>query len=33
LSGANLADVTWSSTACPDGTNSDGDGGTCVNDL
>jgi len=22
---------TWSNTTCPDGTNSDGDGGTCVN--
>ncbi len=33
LSGANLDSVTWSNTTCPDGTNSDGDGGTCLNNL
>jgi uncharacterized protein YjbI with pentapeptide repeats len=30
---ANLIDVVWSNTICPDGTNSDGDGGTCVGHL
>lgn len=33
LSGANLTDVTWSNTTCPDGTNSNNDGDTCVNTL
>ena len=33
LDDANLTNVTWSNTACPDGTNSDADGDTCVNDL
>lgn len=33
LTGANLTGVTWNSTPCPDGTNSDNDGGTCINDL
>jgi uncharacterized protein YjbI with pentapeptide repeats len=36
LSGASLGtltSVTWSNTTCPDGTNSDNDGDTCVNDL
>ena len=33
LSSANLAGVTWSNTACPDGTNSGSDNGTCVNHL
>jgi uncharacterized protein YjbI with pentapeptide repeats len=44
LTGANLTDaefagtatltgVTWSGTICPDGTNSDQDGGTCVSNL
>jgi uncharacterized protein YjbI with pentapeptide repeats len=33
LSLATLTDVTWSNTTCPDGTNSDDDGGTCVNNL
>jgi uncharacterized protein YjbI with pentapeptide repeats len=28
-----LADVIWNNTTCPDGTNSDNDGGTCVNNL
>lgn len=27
---ANLTGVTWSNTTCPDGTNSDNNGGTCV---
>jgi hypothetical protein len=37
LSGSSLSAArsvggdTWSNTTCPDGTNSDGDGGTCVN--
>jgi len=30
LHGANLAGVTWITTTCPDGTNSDSDGGTCI---
>ena len=25
--------VTWSNTICPDGSNSDNDEGTCVNNL
>jgi uncharacterized protein YjbI with pentapeptide repeats len=33
LQGANLKNVTWSNTTCPDGTNSNADGGTCVNNL
>jgi hypothetical protein len=33
LSGANLSGVAWSNTTCPDGTNSNADGGTCVNNL
>ncbi len=33
LKGANLNDVTWSKTTCPDGTNSDNDGGTCIGHL
>jgi DNA-binding beta-propeller fold protein YncE len=33
LSGANLSGVIWSNTTCPDGTNSDADGGTCVGHL
>jgi hypothetical protein len=33
LSGANLTGVIWSGTICPDGTNSDNDGGTCISDL
>jgi uncharacterized protein YjbI with pentapeptide repeats len=32
-SGANLQGITWSNTVCPDGTNSDHDGGTCTGDL
>jgi Pentapeptide repeats (8 copies)/Pentapeptide repeats (9 copies) len=31
--GANLNKITWSSTTCPDGTNSDTDGGTCLHNL
>lgn len=33
FTGANLTGVTWSDTLCPDGTNSDNDGDTCVNNL
>jgi hypothetical protein len=33
MSGATLFGVTWNNTTCPDGTNSNGDGGTCVNNL
>ena len=33
LKGADLNGVTWSNTTCPDGTNSNDDGGTCVNNL
>jgi uncharacterized protein YjbI with pentapeptide repeats len=33
LSGATLTAVTWNNTTCPDGTNSNNDGGTCVHDL
>lgn len=33
LDGATLTGVIWSNTTCPDGTNSDRDGGTCANDL
>ena len=33
LFGADLDDVWWSDTICPDGTNSDDNGDTCVNDL
>jgi hypothetical protein len=29
LTGANLANVVWSNTTCPDGSNSDSDGGSC----
>jgi uncharacterized protein YjbI with pentapeptide repeats len=29
----NFTAVVWSNTTCPDGTNSDNDGGTCVNNL
>jgi streptogramin lyase len=31
LHGATLTGVTWSNTTCPDGSNSDDDGGTCSN--
>lgn len=33
LTDANLTDVTWSHTYCPDHTNSDDNGGTCVGHL
>lgn len=33
LTGANLTAVSWVNTTCPDQTNSDNDGGTCVNNL
>jgi choice-of-anchor C domain-containing protein len=33
LNGANLNGVHWSNTTCPDATNSDNDGHTCVNNL
>jgi hypothetical protein len=33
VTGANLNKVTWSNTTCPDGTNSDADGGTCPGHL
>ncbi len=33
LTGANLIGITWSNTTCPDGTNSNNDGGTCINNL
>ena len=33
LKGANVKDVVWSNTICPDGTNSDANGDTCVGHL
>lgn len=33
MSTANLTNTTWSNTRCPDGTNSDNDGNTCVGHL
>ena len=33
LAGANTRSVTWSGTTCPDGSNSDNDGGTCQGHL
>ena len=33
LKGANVKDVIWSNTICPDGTNSDANGATCVKHL
>jgi uncharacterized protein YjbI with pentapeptide repeats len=33
LTGAILTGVTWNDTICPDGTNSDNDGGTCLSNL
>jgi hypothetical protein len=30
---ATLTGVIWNKTACPDGTNSDQDGGTCLGHL
>ena len=33
LTGANLHGVTWNTTTCPDNTNSNNDGGTCLGHL
>jgi len=33
LSNAYLYGVNWDDTTCPDGTNSDNNGNTCVNNL
>lgn len=33
VAGANLTDVVWNNTTCPDGTNSNNNGNTCVNNL
>jgi uncharacterized protein YjbI with pentapeptide repeats len=33
LAGATLTGVIWSNTTCPDDTNSNNDGGTCINNL
>jgi uncharacterized protein YjbI with pentapeptide repeats len=33
LTGANLSKVIWSSTNCPDGTNSNNHGNTCLGHL
>jgi uncharacterized protein YjbI with pentapeptide repeats len=33
FTGANTSSDTWSNTTCPDGTNSDDDGGSCAADL
>jgi len=33
VTGANLQTITWSNTTCPDGTNSNADGGTCLSHL
>ena len=33
MTGTNLNKVTWSDTTCPDGTNSNADGGTCTGHL
>jgi uncharacterized protein YjbI with pentapeptide repeats len=33
LGHANLTAIMWLQTTCPDGTNSDDDGNTCVNNL
>jgi uncharacterized protein YjbI with pentapeptide repeats len=33
LRGTNISAVTWSNTTCPDGTNSNADGGTCAGHL
>jgi uncharacterized protein YjbI with pentapeptide repeats len=33
LAGADVTNVIWSNTVCPDGTNSDDDGGTCAGNL
>jgi uncharacterized protein YjbI with pentapeptide repeats len=33
VKGANFNKITWSNTTCPDSTNSNSDGGTCINNL
>ena len=33
LTGADLTDIYWNNTTCPDGTNSDDNGDTCENNL
>ncbi len=33
VTGADFTGATWSSTTCPDGSKSDQDGGTCINNL
>ena len=33
LTNATLVNATWTHAICPDGTNADGDGGTCANNL
>ena len=33
VTGTNFNKVTWSNTTCPDGTNSNADGGTCTSHL
>lgn len=33
LTGATLTGITWNDTTCPDGTNSNNDGGTCASNL
>ena len=33
LTGATLSGITWSDTICPDGSNSNSDGGTCAHNL
>jgi hypothetical protein len=33
LKGANVSGVQWNNTTCPDGTNSNNDGGTCIGHL
>ena len=33
MTGATLAGIIWSNATCPDGTNSTGDGGTCIGHL
>ena len=33
LTGADLVVVTWNDTTCPDETNSDDNGNTCVNNI
>ena len=33
LTGAHLGGVRWGNTTCPDGTNSNADGGSCLHHL